>query len=76
MLLADSPSGTVTGRSSWHTFAGNDHAVRGVPLFMVADFHDKYRRDAGGAWRITERIIVPVFRDDLLAPPSPPGART
>ena len=65
---------TVLGRSSWHTFAANTDPARGVPLFMVADFHDIYARDAHGSWRITERVIAPVFRDDTLAPPRTPGA--
>lgn len=74
LLLRDGPEGTVLGRGSWHTFASNDAPVRGVPLFMVADFHDTYISDAHGAWRIAERIIVPIFRDDTLSPLSMPGA--
>ncbi|WP_410676544.1 nuclear transport factor 2 family protein [Amycolatopsis sp. cmx-4-68] len=74
LLLRDEVSGAVEGRGTWHTFASNDRTTHRVPLFMVADFLDTYRRDASGAWRITERIIVPVFRDDRLAPPSPSGA--
>lgn len=75
LLLRDGPHATVLGRSSWHTFAANtDPAPGGVPLFMVADFHDIYARDAHGSWRITERVIAPVFRDDALAPPRTPGA--
>lgn len=59
---------SVSGRSSWHTFASNEDPPRpGVPLFMVADFSDVYRRTAEG-WRIAERIITPVFRDSTLAP--------
>lgn len=42
--------------------------------FHDADFHDTYTDDARGAWRIAERIIVPVFRDDTLTPPRIPGA--
>jgi 3-phenylpropionate/cinnamic acid dioxygenase small subunit len=73
LLHTDTPD-TVVGRGTWHTFASNDRTTRGVPLYMVADFHDTYRRDEHGTWRIAERVIVPVFRDDLLAPPPAPGA--
>ncbi|AHH97451.1 hypothetical protein GCM10010174_06590 [Kutzneria viridogrisea] len=73
LLLRDGPQGSILGWSSWHTFASNDAAARDVPLFMVADFQDTYTSDANGAWRIAERIIVPVFRNDTLAPPSTPG---
>jgi hypothetical protein len=68
LLLESSDDGTVTGRSSWHTFASNqDPPLPGVHLFMVADFADVYRRTPEG-WRIAERIITPVFRDPSLAP--------
>lgn len=70
LLLEDAGDGTATGRSSWHTFASNQAEPTGVPLFMVADFADRYApTDAG--WRITERIITPVFRDAALAPGAP-----
>jgi SnoaL-like protein len=59
---------TVLGRSSWHTFASNVWPVDGVPLYMVADFSDVYAVDDLGQWRIAERIITPVFRQDRLAP--------
>ena len=75
LLLSSRADGTVIGRSSWHTFASNALPAGGVPLFMVADFHDTYTRDPHGSWRITERIILPVFRDDTLAPPTPGAAR-
>lgn len=72
LLLEPVDDDAVRGRSSWHTFASNDDPPRpGVPLFMVADFSDAYRRTSEG-WRIAERIITPVFRDASLAP----GAQT
>lgn len=74
LLLRTGPHATVLGRSSWHTFASNTDPAPGVPLFMVADFHDIYARDAHGSWRMAERVIVPVFREDALAPPPAPGA--
>ena len=68
LLLESLDDETVSGRSSWHTFASNeDPPLAGVHLFMVADFSDVYRRTPGG-WRIAERIITPVFRDPSLAP--------
>lgn len=74
LLLTPAATGDVLGRGSWHTFASNDPDRGGVPLFMVADFHDIYRHDAHGTWRIAERVITPVFRDDLLAPRPASGA--
>jgi hypothetical protein len=71
LLLQPAGDDEVTGRSSWHTFATNDDPPHpGVPVFMVADFSDVYRRTALG-WRIAERIITPVFRDPSLAPAAP-----
>ena len=70
-LLRDGPDGTVLGLASWHTFASNTDPAPGIPLFMVADFHDTYSCDAAGSWRIAERVITPVFRNDVLAPHTP-----
>ncbi|PZS33720.1 MAG: hypothetical protein DLM59_06060 [Pseudonocardiales bacterium] len=75
LLLRDGTDGTVLGLSSWHTFASNTDPAPGVPLFMVADFHDTYARDTTGSWRIAERIITPVFREDALAPRTPGASR-
>jgi len=58
----------ASGWSTWTTFASNEPGRTPPRLFMVADFADRYRRDASGGWRIAERIITPVFRDDSLAP--------
>ncbi|USI92995.1 nuclear transport factor 2 family protein [Rhodococcus pyridinivorans] len=41
-------------------------------VYMVADFHDTYRRTPKG-WRISARRIVPVLRNAALAP-RPVGA--
>lgn len=76
LLLEVGGHGTVTGRGSWHTFARNGPADHGVPLYMVADFHDVYARDAHGVWRIAERVIVPVFRDETRAPLADVGHTT
>jgi hypothetical protein len=37
--------------------------------FLVADFEDKYRREADGRWRILSREIRPIFRDPNGTPP-------
>lgn len=76
LLLDLAPDRTITGRGSWHTFASTTDEVSGVPLFMVADFHDSYTLDRSGAWRIAARAIVPVFRDETLAPILATGAGT
>ncbi|HWI31801.1 MAG TPA: nuclear transport factor 2 family protein [Microbacterium sp.] len=72
LLLAEAGDSTVTGRGSWHTFASNAEPPQGVEIYMVADFHDTYVRDAQGGWRIAERVITPVFREASLAPGNPP----
>jgi hypothetical protein len=61
----------ATGWSVWSTFAGDGTGSTPPRVFMVADFMDVYVRLDSGAWRIAERIITPIFRDDALAP----GAR-
>jgi len=71
LLLRDGPDRTVLGLSSWNTFANNTNPAPVIPLFMVADFHDTYAHNPAGSWRIAERIITPVFRDDALAPRTP-----
>lgn len=73
LLLEKGPDGTILGRGSWHTFASNDDPPVGVPLYMVADFHDVYRRLPEVGWRIAERIIRPVFRAPVLAPGAAPN---
>jgi hypothetical protein len=73
LLLREGPDDTVLGHSSWHTFASNVWPVNDVPLFMVADFSDRYARDRHGQWRIAERIITPVFRTEALAPTAADG---
>jgi hypothetical protein len=75
LSLREGPAGTVLGRGSWHTFASNVWPVNDVPLFMVADFSDRYTLDGHRQWRIAERIITPVFRNDTLAPTSTDGVR-
>lgn len=72
LLLTATSEDVVTGHGSWHTFASNEQPESGqaprIGLYMVADFHDTYARGSDGAWRISERLIVPVFRDARLAP--------
>ena len=59
---------TATGWSTWTTFAADASGVTAPRVYMVADFADRYIRGDDGVWRIAERIITPVFRDDALAP--------
>lgn len=63
--------GRATGWSVWTTFAAEEPGPTPPRVYMVADFADLYIRLDSGAWRIAERIITPIFRDDALAP----GAR-
>lgn len=66
-VVEPGPDGTVVGHSTWHNFATHDPDPTGVPIYMVADFTDRYRRTPDG-WRIAERIITPVFRNPEHAP--------
>lgn len=67
LLLTRVDEATATGVSTWHTFATNEARPTTVPVFQVADFHDRYvRRD--DRWWIAERVTRPVFRDESLAP--------
>jgi hypothetical protein len=41
-----------------------------VGVYLVADFDDVLTWCADGRWRISERRIIPVFRDPPRAPVS------
>jgi hypothetical protein len=69
LRIASVAHDTVSTTSVWLSFAANvplplDH----VPVFMVADFFDIYRRGVDGIWRIKERNIVGAFRNPDAAP--------
>ncbi|GHF79829.1 hypothetical protein FHX82_005819 [Amycolatopsis bartoniae] len=59
----------IYGLSSWYTFAANQDApISGTGVYLVADFVDIYVSIADVGWRIAERTIHPVFKDERLAP--------
>jgi uncharacterized protein (TIGR02246 family) len=59
----------VRALSTWVNYAVNRPApVDDVGVYLVADFHDVLTWCADDRWRISERRIVPVFRDPSRAP--------
>lgn len=72
---APGPSGRparVRVRSTWVNFAANAPVpVDDVGVYLVADFDDVLAWCADGRWRISERRIIPVFRDPSRAPVTP-----
>jgi hypothetical protein len=68
---ADGRPALVRARSTWVNFAANAAApVDDVGIYLVADFDDVLAWCADGRWRISERRIIPVFRDLSRAPVS------
>jgi hypothetical protein len=62
------PSG-VRAYSTWANFAVNAPApADDVGVYLVADFHDVLTWCRDARWRISERRILPVFRDPSRAP--------
>jgi SnoaL-like domain len=59
----------VRALSTWVNYAVNRPApVDDVGVYLVADFHDVLAWCADDRWRISERRIIPVFRDPSRAP--------
>jgi hypothetical protein len=59
----------VRARSTWVNYAVNAPApVDDVGVYLVADFDDVLTWCADNRWRISERRIIPVFRDPARAP--------
>ena len=59
----------VRALSTWVNYAVNRPApVDDVGVYLVADFHDVLTWCADECYRISERRIVPVFRDPSRAP--------
>jgi hypothetical protein len=59
----------VRALSTWVNYAVNGPApVDDVGVYLVADFHDVLTWCDDDRWRISERRIVPVFRDPSRAP--------
>jgi hypothetical protein len=66
---ADAPPTEVRAQSTWVSYAVNGPApVDDVGVYLVADFHDVLTWCADERYRISERRIVPVFRDPSRAP--------
>jgi ketosteroid isomerase-like protein len=65
---------SVRARSTWVNFAANAPApVNDVGVYLVADFDDVLTRCEDERWRISERRIIPVFRDPARAPATANG---
>jgi ketosteroid isomerase-like protein len=65
----DARPARVRARSTWVNYAANAPApVDDVGVYLVADFDDVLTWCADSRWRISERRIVPVFRDPTRAP--------
>ena len=64
----------VRARSTWVNYAANAPApVDDVGVYLVADFDDVLTWCADERWRISERRIIPVFRDPSRAPADATG---
>ena len=60
----------VRAKSTWVNYAVNGPVpVDDVGVYLVADFHDVLTWCDDDQWRISERRIVPVFRDPAGADP-------
>ncbi len=63
------PPAQLRAVSTWVNYAVNGPApVDDVGVYLVADFHDVLTWCADERYRISERRIVPVFRDPSRAP--------
>jgi ketosteroid isomerase-like protein len=61
----------VRARSTWVNYAANAPApLDEVGVYLVADFDDVLTWCQDERWRISERRIIPVFRDPARAPVS------
>jgi ketosteroid isomerase-like protein len=59
----------VRARSTWVNYAANAATpLDDVGVYLVADFDDVLTWCAYGRWRISQRRIIPVFRDPARAP--------
>jgi hypothetical protein len=66
---ADGRPALVRARSTWVNFAVNAPApADDVGVYLVADFDDVLTWCDDDRWRISERRIIPVFRDPSRAP--------
>jgi ketosteroid isomerase-like protein len=66
---ADGRPARVRARSTWVNFAVNAPVPADeVGVYLVADFDDVLTWCEDDRWRISERRIIPVFRDPSRAP--------
>jgi SnoaL-like domain len=66
---SDDPPARVRALSTWVSYAaGGPAPVDDVGVYLVADFHDVLTWCADERYRISERRIIPVFRDPSRAP--------
>ena len=66
---ADGRPALVRARSTWVNFAVNAPApADDVGVYLVADFDDVLTWCDDDQWRISQRRIIPVFRDPARAP--------
>ena len=69
--LGGAPSPRVRARSTWVNYAANAPApLDDVGVYLVADIDDVLTWGPDDRWRISERRIIPVFRDPARAPVS------
>jgi hypothetical protein len=69
LRIASAGERSVSTTSVWLSFAANAPLpLESVPIFMVADFFDEFRRGDDGQWRIAKRDIVRAFRNPDAAP--------
>jgi SnoaL-like domain len=67
--LAGAPERRVRARSTWVNYAANAPVpLDDVGVYLVADFDDVLTWCPDERWRISERRIIPVFRDPSRAP--------
>ncbi|MCO6381506.1 nuclear transport factor 2 family protein [Oceanicola sp. 502str15] len=72
--IAFTGADTARVRSTWLTFAGaGPLPVSGCTPFLVADVEDDCLRTPEG-WRISRRIITPIFRNPEIAAPVATGS--
>jgi ketosteroid isomerase-like protein len=65
----DGPPAQLRALSTWVSYAVNGPApVDDVGVYLVADFHDVLTWCTDERYRISERRIIPVFRDPSRAP--------
>jgi 3-phenylpropionate/cinnamic acid dioxygenase small subunit len=69
LRVSEAEGGRVRAWSTWVNYAANAAPpVEDVGVYLVADFDDVLTWCADERWRISERRIIPVFRDIARAP--------